>query len=147
MIPSFDDVGVLPDGLHDCTIEEVGERFGRFQTSDRRLRLWGRLHDSINEAKTTGLIDAVLVDGSFVTATDAPNDIDLLLVVSAGRAFSVDLAPAAYNLLSQRYVRRHFGFDIVVVQEGSQNFDQAVSFFRQVKQRPGILKGLLRIKL
>lgn len=147
MIPPFEEHGVLPDGLHDCTIGEVAERFGKFRTSDRRLRLWGELRDFINEAKASAAIEAVLVDGSFVTATDEPNDIDLVLVISATFDFSVDLAPAVYNLLAQRYVRRRFGFDIVVAQEGSQSLAEAVSFFRQVKQRPGVMKGLLRIKL
>lgn len=147
MIPPFDEQGVLPDGLHDCTIEEVAERFGRFRSSDRRLRLWERFRDFIDEAKATGAIEAMLVDGSFVTATDDPNNIDLVLVVSVGFDFSVDLAPTVYNLMAQRYMRRQFGFDIVVAQEGSENLAQAVSFFRQVKQRPGVMKGVLRIKL
>ena len=36
---------------------------------------------------------------------------------------------------------------IVVVKDGSENFEQAVAFFQQVKQRPGLKKGILRIKL
>lgn len=97
--------------------------------------------------KACRLIEAVLVDGSFVTAISDPNDIDLVLLVSAGYDFSTDLAPMVYNLLAQHRVRRRFGFDIVVVKNGSENFEQAVSFFQQVKQRPGVMKGILRIKL
>ena len=94
-----------------------------------------------------GFMEAVLVDGSFVTATPEPNDIDLVLVTASGYNLSTDLPPAAYNLLSQHRVRRRFGFDIVVVKNGSENFEQAVAFFQQVKQRPGMKKGILRIKL
>jgi hypothetical protein len=39
MIPSFDQNGNLPEGIHDCTIEEAAERFGAFQRSDRRPQL------------------------------------------------------------------------------------------------------------
>jgi hypothetical protein len=44
-------------------------------------------------------------------------------------------------------MRRQFGFDIVVVRNGSEDFDQAAAFFQQVKQRPGTKKGILRIEL
>ena len=40
-----------------------------------------------------------------------------------------------------------FGFDIVVVKNDSDNLEQAVAFFQQVKQQPGVRKGILRIKL
>jgi hypothetical protein len=92
-------------------------------------------------------MEAVLVDGSFVTGTSEPNDIDLVLVIAPSFDLSTDLLPVAYNLLSQRRVRRRFGFDIVVVKNDAENLEQAVAFFQQVKQRPGIKKGLLRIKL
>lgn len=50
-----------------------------------------------------------------------------------------------YNLLSQRRVRSRFGFDIVVVRQGSENLKLAIDFFQQVKQRPAERKGLVRI--
>jgi F420-0:gamma-glutamyl ligase-like protein len=101
----------------------------------------------MREAKACGLVDAVLVDGSLVTATPEPNDIDLVLVVPSSYNLSVDLSPVDYNLLSHNRVRRRFGFDIVVVKNDSDNLEQAIAFFQQVKQRPGMRKGILRIKL
>ena len=92
-------------------------------------------------------MEAVLVDGSFVTSKPDPNDIDLVLVVAAAHDFSTDLPPGQYDLLAQHRVRRRFGFDIVVVTNGSENLEQAVVFFQQVKQRPGLKKGILRIRL
>ena len=86
------------------------------------------------------------MDGSFVTAKPAPSDIDLVLVVATSYDFSADLPPAHYSL-AQRWVRRRFGFDIVVVKNGSENLELAVAFFQQVKQRPGVKKGILRIRL
>jgi hypothetical protein len=44
-------------------------------------------------------------------------------------------------------VRRRFGLDIVVVKDGSENLELAIAFFQQVKQRPGVKKGILRIGL
>jgi hypothetical protein len=146
-IPLFNEDGWLPEGIHDCTLEEAAEQFGAFQRSDRRPELWARFIEFVREAKTSGLIDTVLVDGSFVTAEPAPNDIDLVLVVSENHDFSVDLPPAQYNVLSQRRVRRQFRFDILVVKNDSDNLEQAVAFFQQVKQRPDAKKGLVRIRL
>jgi hypothetical protein len=44
-------------------------------------------------------------------------------------------------------VRCRFGFDIVVVKQGTEDKAQAVEFFAQVRQQTGQSKGLLRIKL
>ena len=147
MIPPFNEQGLLPDGVYDCAMDEAAERLGAFQSSDRRPQLWSRFAQFMREVNACGLIEAVLVDGSFVTATSNPNDIDLVLVASANYDFSTDMAPMVYNLLAQHRVRRRFGFDIVVVKNGSENLEQAVAFFQQVKQRPGVRKGILRIKL
>ncbi len=144
-IPPFNEHGWLPDGIHDCTLEEAAGQFGGFRRSDRRPELWARFTEFVREAQACGLIEAILVDGSFVTAEPAPNDIDLVLVVAANHDFSADLPPVQYNLLAQRRVWRRFGFDIVVVRNGSENLEQAVAFFQQVKQRPGAKKGILRI--
>ncbi len=147
MIPPFNENGWLPEGIYDCTLQEAAERFGAFQGSDRRPQMWARFIEFMREAKACRLIEAVLVDGSFVTAEPDPRDIDLVLVVEASYDFSADLSPAQYNLLAQQRVRRRFGFDIVVVKNGSENFEQAIAFFQQVKQRPGMKKGILRIEL
>jgi hypothetical protein len=128
-------------------MEEAAERFGVFQSSDRRPRLWARFTEFIRQLKEGGFVDTVIVDGSFVTAKPAPSDVDLVLVVASSHDFSADLPPAHYGLLAQRRVRRRFGFDIVVVKDGSENIELAIAFFQQVKQRPGVKKGILRIRL
>ncbi|MBI2999344.1 MAG: hypothetical protein HYY46_13005, partial [Deltaproteobacteria bacterium] len=132
---------------HDCTLEEAADRFAVFQSSDRRPQLWARFTEFMHEAKASGLVEDVLVDGSFVTGKPEPSDIDLVLVVAASHDFSADLPPTHYSVLAQRQVRRRFGFDIVVVKNGSANLEQAVAFFQQVKQRPGEKKGILRVRL
>ncbi len=147
MIPPFDENGYLPEGIYECTLDEAAERFGGFQNSDRRPQLWAKLTEFLGEVKAGDIAEAVLVDGSFVTSKPDPNDIDVVLVVIASYDFSTDLPPAVYNLLAQHRVRRRFGFDIVIVENDSENLDQAVVFFQQVKQRPGVKKGVLRIKL
>ena len=147
MIPLFNENGYLPEGVYDCTIDEVADRFGGFQGSDRRSQLCGKFTEFMRELKACDFVEAVLVDGSFATSKPDPNDIDVVLVLVASYDFSTDLPPAIYNLLAQHRVRIRFGFDIVVVESASENLEQAVAFFQQVKQRPGVKKGILRIKI
>jgi len=101
----------------------------------------------MHEAKACSLVDAVLLDSSFVTATSEPNDIDLVLVVSANHDFSVDFQPSDYNVLSKRRVSRRFGFDLVVARADSEEYRRYVVFFQQVRLEPGRKKGILRITL
>ena len=82
-----------------------------------------------------------------MTAKPDPNDIDLIVVVAGDYDFGSDISISDYNLLAQNRVRRRFGFDIVVVKDGSEDYRDAIAFFQQVRQRPGLLKGLLRLRL
>ena len=107
-LPPLNEHGWLPEGVYDCTLEEATARFGRFQRSDRRPQLWERFLEFVHEARASGVITAIVIDGSFVTAEPFPNDIDLIVVMSAPRDFSRTLAPVHYNVLSQRYVRQRF---------------------------------------
>jgi hypothetical protein len=101
----------------------------------------------MSEVIDSDLIDAVLVDGSFVTAKAAPNDIDLVLVVSANHDFTSDLQPRVYNVLSKRRINRRFGFDLLVARADSEEYRRYVGFFHQVRLEPGRKKGILRIWL
>jgi len=122
MIPPFNQHGYLPEGIYDCTMEEVAERFATFQTSDRRPKLWAKLTEFVGEVAIWDFIEGVLVDGSFVTAASEPNDIDLVLVVSAKHDFVEDLQPGAYNVLSKRRVNRRFGFDLLIARADSEEY-------------------------
>src|SRR2546428_445885 len=99
MLPPFNEHGLLPEGIHDCTLWEAEDRFGRFQQSERRPLLWAKFREFFGEMKATGLVAAVLLNGSFVTVKPDPNDIDLILVVAPTHDFARNLSPAEYNVL------------------------------------------------
>jgi uncharacterized protein DUF6932 len=128
-------------------MEEAAERFGTFQGSDRRPELWARFVEFFREVKECGLVQTVLMDGSFVTAEPIPNDIDLVLVVSADHDFEADFEPREYNVLSKRRVNRRFGFDLLVARADSEEYRRYVAFFQQVRLEPGGKKGILSIRL
>jgi len=54
MIPAFNERGCLPEGIHDCTMEETAQRFGVFQSSDRRPQLWDKFIEFMREAESCG---------------------------------------------------------------------------------------------
>src|SRR5436190_450248 len=96
LIPTFID-GVLPEGIYRCSMEEVVQRFGAFQESDRRPRLTEALKLYITEVRNLGVAQAVIIDGSYVTMKARPNDIDLILVLRKDALMDRELKPAEYN--------------------------------------------------
>jgi hypothetical protein len=146
-IPPFDEHGFLPVGVHECAMEEIKERFGSFRTSDRRPELFGRLSTFVLEARAAGFGRALIIDGSFTTEVQNPNDIDLVLVLQLAYDLSADLSAGQYNLVSRRRVQRRFGFDIVVVREETAEYEEAIAFFAQVRHKPALRKGMLRLPL
>ena len=50
-LPSLTDHGLLPEGVHRLTIEQVEMLFGRFQRSERRCRLFAKLKEFLADCK------------------------------------------------------------------------------------------------
>jgi len=145
-IPGLDDAGLLPPGVHDCTLDEVRRRFGIFQITDRRPTLYDKLQVLVREAWGSGLVAEIIIDGSFVTAKPDPNDIDLILVLNAGHDFSAELRPFEYNVLSTRQARKIYGFDLLIAMHGSPVYEEYLAFFAQVRGETSRRKGLLRLR-
>jgi hypothetical protein len=151
MIPELND-GVLPGGVHDCTATEVEAAFGRFQKSDRRMRLTEKLLAYLADARRSGIVTAVLIDGSYVTAKDEPEDIDLIVVVRPGLDPAA-MRPFEYNATSKWVIRKTYQFDAFPVEEGSDELAVRIAYFSQVNPVKSsgyttrTTKGLLRVLL
>jgi hypothetical protein len=149
MIPPLED-GVLPEGVYDCTFEEIDRTFGRFQRSDRRIKLVGKLKSYLEDVRRSGLVLAVFVDGSFITGKDEPEDVDLLLVLRPDVEWD-SLRPFEYNAVSKRMVKQTYRFDVLVHSEASPGFDQGISLFQDVRPDADYTsktrKGILRVVL
>jgi len=146
-IPPLDQHGLLSAGIHDCALDELKAKFGSFQISDQRPKLFQKLLAFVVEAQSARFARCLLIDGSFVTAKADPNDIDLVLVLPRTHDLKSDLSPAQYNLVSKRSVQRRYGFDMVAVREDTAEYEEAAAFFQQVRGQPALRKGLLRLAL
>jgi hypothetical protein len=147
LIPNLTSEGFLPEGIHDCSLEELRKQFGSFQLSDRRPHLYRRLEEFVQALRNLHTSCFLLVNGSFVSSEPRPNDIDLILVLPREWDLHADLEPAAYNLMSKAAVRRTWGFDLLVARDGTMEYFKYVSFFQRVRYRRNARKGILRIKI
>ena len=77
MIPNFSAHGLLPKGVHDCTLSEIELRF--CWTPRRRALFSGLQRFISDEIVPAGLHCPLWIDGSFVRNKPEPNDIDIVL--------------------------------------------------------------------
>lgn len=142
-LPQLNEHRHLPPGIHDASLDDLTDRFGQ---SSRRLELLENLRRYLAELRQWPLAQAVLVDGSFVTDIVEPNDIDLVLVLRDDYDLTQSVSPFEYNLRSRRRVQRTFGLDLFVVRPNSVDYDRFVDFFSQVRNHPGQIKGIVRVR-
>ena|ERR1041385_6014042 len=146
-LPPLNAHGFLPTGIHDATLDEVRERFGTFQKSDRRTTLFGRLEELITALRRSERFLAILLDGSFVTAKSQPEDIDLVIVLPRNHDWTADLGPAESALVNRPALQRRFSFDVLLAAEGGADYERYVEFFGRVRENAAIRKGIVRIRL
>ena len=144
-IPELDDDGFLPEGVHECSLDELQQRFGGVQSSDQRSVLFDKLGQYLQEVRSTGMVVGLIVDGSFVTNKVEPNDIDLVLILPADHDFAADLRPFEYNVLSRRRVLKRYAFDVLVARENSPELVEYVEFFQQIRGETDRRKGILKV--
>ena len=152
MIPELDD-NVLPEGIHVCTIDEVAAMFGRFWVTDRRIMLTAKLRRFVEEARKSGFVQAIIIDGSYVTGKKGPSDIDVIVGLRPDTDLSVSGGLFAIQLTNRRVLRRDYGVDVRSVPDRSDKFNELVEYYTHIRpddpeQASGkSRKGLLRIEL
>lgn len=80
MLPPFDELGYLPAGIHRCGIDELVTRFGT--GSPEREVETQELLDFLAWTWRAD-IQRVIINGSYVTAKAAPNDVDIVVLPGA----------------------------------------------------------------
>jgi hypothetical protein len=149
MIPDFDQLGLLPVGVWDCSLAEIEASLG---WNEHRRNLLASLKAFLEqEWKPLGLACPIYVDGSFIRRKQEPADIDLVLDLSAlptPEALKIALAlryrwdefKRLYNL---DVWTRHPSLPNDLVDFFQYTGDKAVAELRVDPKHP---KGILRIQ-
>jgi hypothetical protein len=77
VLPPFGNYGYLPPGIHRSGVDEFIARFGN-GSAEREVEIQ-ELLDFFAWARQAG-IERIVVNGSFVTAKIAPNDVDIVIL-------------------------------------------------------------------
>ncbi len=141
-LPAFNEDGDLPPGVHRATLSHVLERFG--QGSVQRCAVADRLIRIYQLATSTGLLARFVVFGSFVTAKDEPNDVDIVLLMED----TFDLASVtgeAALVFQHTEADAHFGASVFwAKRSGAIGREQAMIEYWQAR-REGGLRGIVEM--
>lgn len=142
MIPEFRTDGYLPNGVFLATEAEVTFRFGA--SSRRRRRLILRLRRWIELARQVGAV-RLLVDGSFVTAKQNPDDIDAVILLPPNFEQQIEAGnPSALELEAMLLTRRP---EEIFGAEDEEDWNDWVLFFSRTREADGRSKGLVEIQI
>ena len=142
MIPSFDERGNLPPGIHPATWDEIVERYA---TNERREQLLDGLRAAIESLRAAGC-SRVYLDGSFVTSKDVPGDFDACWEASAVDPGLLD--PVLLDFSNQRAAQKaKYGGELfpasVAAEPGGTRF---IDYFQR-DRLTGAAKGIMAIDL
>ena len=141
-IPPFRPDGYLPDSVHLCSETDATFRFGA--GSRRRRRLIVRLRRWMELARAVGA-RRLLIDGSFVTAKEEPNDIDAVLLIPPNFAELLDRGVEAALELEEMLLTRQP--EEMFAAEDDADWQAWCDFFGRTRELDGRRKGLVEIVL
>lgn len=141
-IPPLRPDGYLPEGLHLALEAEILFRFGAAGRRRRRLAL--RLRHWLHLSRQVG-VRRFLVDGSFVTAKEEPNDIDSVILLPAAFESQVERGlDAALELEEMLLTRRP---EELFAAEDDADWNAWVDFFSRTREVDRRRKGLVEVQL
>jgi len=142
MIPAFRPDGYLPEGTHVASEAEITFRFG--STSPRRRRLALRLRRWIELARQVRA-PRLMVDGSFVTAKDDPDDVDAVVLLPMDFQGQVNHGADAALELEHMLLNRHP--EEIFAAEDEGDWRAWAEFFSRTREADGRRKGLVEVAL
>ena len=142
MIPEFNADGLLPEGIHSATLNEVRELFGG---NERRDQLLEGLVEALRLLRAAGC-RRVYINGSFVTAKERPNDIDVCWDIEGVDADALD--PVFFDFAGGRAAQKaRFGCEFFPAQAPEGVTGRAFLEFFQVGKQTGEPKGIIELEL
>ena len=142
MIPEFIAGGLLPQGIHPATLEEVLERFGG---NERREQLLTGLVEALRLLRAAGC-RRVYINGSFVTSKERPNDIDVCWDIEGVDPDALD--PVFFDFDDGRAAQKaRFGAEFFPAQVPEGVTGRTFLEFFQVDRQTGEPKGIIELRL
>ena len=142
MIPSFDERGNLPPGIHPATWDEIVERYA---TNERRGQLLDGLRIAIESLRAAGCA-RVYLDGSFVTDKDVPGDFDACWEVSGVDPALLD--PVLLDFSDRRAAQKaRYGGELFPAQLAAEPVGTAFLSYFQRDRQTGDPKGIVALDL
>ena len=141
-LPDFQADGYLPPGVHLCDEPEIIQRFGIGNLARRRLGLrvqtWLAMARAIHAKR-------FLIDGSFVTAKEEPNDVDAVIWLPENFSDQVALREEPAETIQKMLVTRYP--EELLAARTQKHWDHWVEFFSQTTDPVCEIKGLVEVRL
>jgi len=134
----------LPPGIYDCNLQEIRNSFG---DTPRRIELVEKLEKYIQNVKNTGITGLLIINGSFVTSNNNPNDIDVVFIIQGNYPPSGPITSQEYEVISPRIAHDKFDLHLFVRINANPNTNDMINFFSGIRGDPNFKKGLLRISV
>lgn len=136
-IPPLDELGLLPPGVVDATLDEIAESFC---WNDHRRNLWDGFMRFVEvEYRAHRLSFPLWIDGSFVRSKPMPSDIDVIIDM-AGMADESALRAAMKVRFANPEIKKTYGVDLWV-NHPAVPYDFA-AFFQYVGDKCAIEKQI-----
>ena len=141
-IPAFNADGFLPEGVHRATDAEVTFRFGggnrRRNWLVLRVRRWIELARAVKARR-------LLIDGSFVTDKEDPQDVDAVIQIPAD--FDGLLASGYEPALELKEMFETRRPEEIFSAEDERDWNRWVDFFSRSREPDRRRKGLIEVIL
>ena len=142
VIPSFDERGNLPPGIHSATWDEIVQRYA---TNERREQLLSGLRPAIESLRAAGC-KRMYLDGSFVTDKDAPGDFDACWEVSGVDAGLLDAELLDFS--DRRAAQKaRYGGELFPAEAAAEPAGTVFLDYFQRDRATGDPKGIIAIEL
>lgn len=142
MIPPFNEIGLLPPGIHQASWSEFAERYGGTTWRDRLLIGLKAAVDNLRRAGCR----TVYVDGSFVTAKEFPNDFDACWEEIGVDPWVLDAALLTFDPGRATQKAKYLGEFFPASSIADANGSPFLEFF-QTDKATGRRKGIIAIDL
>ena len=141
-LPDFNEIGDLPDDVHEASLEEVIFRFGA--GTQQRITLGERLRAINGLARQTGFLARFTVFGTFVTAKSEPGDVDIFMLMEDD--FEVaQITGDAKILFDHPVAQVYFGASIFWIRRQSALGGEQAAIANWQYKRDGGSRGIVEI--